>query len=140
MPSFSATQFTIRRMDTNPGVRRSGSSFCWACCACIAVRLANTGDRTKVRIARRLIIASSLEDVLQRKLNLARRAARLGNLSGLRITSAVAQEWTRLREEEIRVIGQIEKLRAELKSGKFLHRNILKNRKIDRRTRLNSSH
>ena len=56
-----------------------------------------------------------LEDVLQRKLNLAGGAARLCNLAGLRITSAVAQEWTGIGDEEIRMVRQVEEFRAELK-------------------------
>src|SRR5205823_4040102 len=105
------------------------------CCACVAVRLAKTTQRIRVKMRTRLLLMSvfSSEDVLQRKLNLTRRTTGLSNFASLHITCSVAQERACCGKEKIRMIRQIEDFCAELNPLRLLHTKVLQDRKVDGR-------
>src|SRR6267142_118801 len=129
MPSFRATQLTILRMETKPGVRRRGKRSCGACCAypvIATIKIRMSSQRTLIKTP----LAIS-EYVLQGKLNLPGRAAGLRNPAGLWIPSPIAQKRRRVGKKEIRMVGQIKELRAELNSRCFRNVDVLQDGEVE---------
>src|SRR5437870_6100292 len=136
MPSFKATQLTILRMETNPGVRRRGKRFCGDCCACPAIATPPAQVTTRIRMSSQpTLIKNPLlaisEYVLQGKLNLPGGAARLSNPAGLWIASPIAQKRRCVRKKEIRMVGQVKELRAKLNSRCFRNVEVLEDGEVE---------
>src|SRR6266850_3769114 len=130
MPSFRATQLTILRMETKPGVRRRGKRSCGACCAypvIATIKIRMSSQRTLIKTP----LAIS-EYVLQCKLNLPGRATGLRNPAGLWIPSPIAQKRRCVGKKEIRMVRQVKELRAKLDSRCFGNVEVFQDGEIER--------
>src|SRR6266850_4670316 len=129
MPSFRATQLTILRMETKPGVRRRGKRSCGACCAypvIATIKIRMSSQRTLIKTP----LAIS-EYVLQGKLNLPGRAAGLRNPAGLWIPGPIAQKRRCVGKKEIRMVGQVKELRTKLNSRCFRNVEVLEDGEVE---------